>query len=212
MLLIGFAANEVPIMQELAGADVPVLRMAGRALRGPPELALMAAVVSSSMVPFAATADETPPPGRVVLVSGGASGGAAALKAALLESGLQPAVFGALRPAHRGTPLAEVAAGMLTAHEEYWRLVQPVATRETEWSADALRVAMNIAIDAGAVDDSRGGERYDSGHIVVLDGLVGEEERAALLDAITAPGWCAACGSCLVAPARADTVRMACHG
>jgi hypothetical protein len=34
-----------------------------------------------------------------------------------------------------------------------------------------------------------GGARLHYAHLVVLDGLVGEPERAALLDLLTAPGW-----------------------
>ncbi len=209
MLLIGFAEDEVPVLQELAGAETPVLRVAGRALHGPPELALLASRISPSLVPFAersgARAADAGAPGRCVLVSGAAAGAAADLKAALLAAGLQPAVFGALRPAHRGTPLAEVAAGMLAAHESYWKLLRPVLAHDTAWDPASVRVAMNLTIDGGAVDDTRGGERFDAGHIVVLDGIVGEEERAALLDAITAPGWCAcgcACAPCLLACTR----------
>jgi hypothetical protein len=203
VLLIGFAPEEVPLLQELAGPDTPVLRVAGRALHGPPELALLASVIGPSVVPFGAgggaDAPERgpPPPGRCVLVSGAAAGAATTLKAALLAAGLQPAVFGALLPSHRGSPLSEVASGMLAAHETYWRLLRPVEVRETSWDPSEIRVAMNLTIDGGAVDDTRGGERFDAGHVVVLDGLVGEEERAALLDAITAPGWCVRCGICV---------------
>ena len=191
MLLVGFSEDELPVMQELAGDAVPVLRVTGRSLRGPPELALLASVMrmplaSGDLTPAEAAAEA---PGRVVLVSGEAAGAAAALKDAVTERGLQPAVWGALRPVHRGVPLAEVAESLRAAHEKHWNLTQPVVARETDWEPSTVRVAMNLTIDGGAVDDTRGGERFDSGSIVVLDGLVGEAERSALLDAITAPGW-----------------------
>jgi hypothetical protein len=206
VLLIGFAPDEVPLLQEMAGPDTPVLLVAGRALNGPPELALLASQLSPDLVPFAGAAARraADAPARCVLSSGAAAGDAANLKAALLAAGLQPAVFGALRPAHRGQPLSEVAAEMLAAHESYWRLLRPVQVRETEWEPDAVRVAMNVTIDGGAVDDTRGGERFDAGHVVVLDGLVDEAVRAELLDAITMPGWCVRCR------AHAGRMRRAC--
>ena len=178
-------------MQELAGDAVPVLRLTGRSLRGPPEMALLASVMGltppSGDPSPADAANEAP--GRVVLVSGEAAGSAAALKEAATERGLQPAVWGTLRPAHRGVPLAEVAETLRSAHEAHWKLTRPVLTQPTDWEPSEVRVAMNLTIDGGDVDDTRGGERFDAGHVVVLDGMVGEAERLALLDAITAPGW-----------------------
>ncbi|KAK9822818.1 hypothetical protein WJX81_003308 [Elliptochloris bilobata] len=61
-------------------------------------------------------------------------------------------------------------------------------TRPTGWSPADARVVLNARMDARIVPDS-GCARLHYAHLVVLDDFVGDIERGALLDLLTAPGW-----------------------
>ncbi|GFR50258.1 hypothetical protein Agub_g12444 [Astrephomene gubernaculifera] len=53
-----------------------------------------------------------------------------------------------------------------------------------------VRVVLNAALDAGEVPSIHGHYRPDSGHLVVLDGLLSGAERSQLLAWLTAPAHC----------------------
>ncbi|KAL6754853.1 hypothetical protein V8C86DRAFT_280056 [Haematococcus lacustris] len=52
----------------------------------------------------------------------------------------------------------------------------------------STRVSLSLSLDAGQVPSSSGGSRYDAAELVVLDGLLREEERCQLLDWLTHAG------------------------
>ena len=71
-------------------------------------------------------------------------------------------------------------------------------TGEEGWRASDAVPVMNVLVDAATVPDPSpfGGSvsatdcfRSDASAVVALDGVVGEDLRSALLDAVTEPGW-----------------------
>ena len=110
-------------------------------------------------------------------------------------SGDPPPVAGTDDVSSESTPLSpyaeEASSQALWATTTAW-------TGEEGWrAADAVPV-MNALIDAATVPDPSpfGGSvsatdcfRSDASAVVALDGVVGEDLRSALLDAITEPGW-----------------------
>lgn len=66
--------------------------------------------------------------------------------------------------------------------------MQLVKKHETSWQASEAKVVMNIRLDARVVPSPANGARIAYSHLVVVDDLVTEVDRAQLLDFITAAG------------------------
>lgn len=133
--------------------------------------------------------------GRVVFfLSGPARQHAAGVNAALVEAfGVPPAIVAAAQEElHAGLPLGGALAAVRAAHARHHQLVRPVATAPPHMPPPLPApptLAMNAVLDrADAVLTSRGGERADEAAVVVIDGLLSEDERGELLDWLTAPG------------------------
>ena len=166
---------------------------------------------------FSQNKKRLPPATRCVLLRGEpAKALMPDLKLEMVDAGFAPAVFGAFTAAHAFAPLGAVAGAVVAAHERYWDLgavandddvFETAATAwpgEEAWSPtrdpvcvmscemDAARVPDPPAFPfacAGDEDDTETEIRVDSSAVVVLDGVVGEPLRAALMDAFTEPGW-----------------------
>jgi hypothetical protein len=68
-------------------------------------------------------------------------------------------------------------------------MLEPVKTHDTDWQPNKARVTLHVELDAMIVpSDDSGGARVDKAGLVVLDNLIGEQERVELLNAITEPG------------------------
>ncbi len=187
MLLVGFEDDETDVVATVCGDVARVLRLPPSALHLTPEQALSGdAGAPSASAPSA--------PGRVVLLSSAdVAAHGANLKALLLEAGLQPAVYGALRPTHRRLPLLDVANSLLAAHESYHNLARPLRTVHTAWSPAAVRCALNAtlcAFDPELYDtDDEDVAQLPRGAVVALDGLLSGAETRALLECMTSPGF-----------------------
>ena len=110
-------------------------------------------------------------------------------------SGDPPPVAGTDDVSAESTPLSpyaeEASSQALWATTTAW-------TGEEGWRASDAVPVMNVLVDAATVPDPSpfGGSvsatdcfRSDASAVVALDGVVGEDLRSALLDAITEPGW-----------------------
>jgi len=187
VLLVGFAEEEEEVVCATVGAAACVLLVQPSRLHLRPQQLLSP---SEDCAPSQERAEAAP--GRLVLLSGGACEFGADLKAALLEAGLQPAVYGALRAApHRALTLRAVAERLLAAHVCYHGLLRPVRTHPTSWSpsASSLRVVLNARVSAYDPELHEQAAEAPSGAVVVLDGLLSPALSVALLEALTEPGW-----------------------
>ncbi|KAJ8611252.1 hypothetical protein CTAYLR_004140 [Chrysophaeum taylorii] len=68
------------------------------------------------------------------------------------------------------------------AYVDRYHLATPVATHETTWEPGVARVAAHVELDGARRDDFDG--RWDVSEVVVVDGLVDEPLRAALLSCL----------------------------
>lgn len=140
---------------------------------------------------------------------------ASSLNDALASAELWPAVVAAAPPKHARRPLRDALLAIREAHARRHRLVQPLRV-DPSLSAippdPGATLVMNLEIDASdfvpvsatasaaaaaaaagtassaSPPPSSSLTRRDASHVVVIDGLLTEDERAELLEAITAPG------------------------
>ena len=210
--LVGALAQEM----EVAGAgELAVARVAGDALGVSAEFLLDGEEMDDAIAEIDFT---LPPASRVVLLRGDAAKQLMPdLKLEMVDLGLDPAVFGVFVAKHAGLPLGAVANAVIKAHENYWDLgsvsVENVEesikkqTTSTQWPGEeawrpsdticAMSLVMDHAVvpdpqawtHVGGTENEKSKTREDRSAVVVLDGIVGESLRAALLAEITEPGW-----------------------
>ncbi|KAK9827675.1 hypothetical protein WJX81_006980 [Elliptochloris bilobata] len=102
------------------------------------------------------------------------------------------AVLAAAQPHHARWRVADVVRAVRCEHERFYSMRQPLALAQGSGAAvpAGATVALNLALDAGLVADPRSGAPVpDDSRVVVLDGLLHERERTALLAWLTADGW-----------------------
>lgn len=168
--LVGFGAEELPVLRA-AWTGVDVYRADG---------APCASALLRGEAPQERRSDEGSAPssgGRCVLLHGVAAAAAGALKPTLLAAGLRPAVFGPLPSL--ASPFPPAVASLLTSHDALWALRVPVPTASTSWAPHRCSAPLRLRLSAGDAAPS------PPGHVAVVDGLVDEPLRAALLAELT---------------------------
>ncbi|CAM9666017.1 unnamed protein product, partial [Phaeothamnion confervicola] len=78
-------------------------------------------------------------------------------------------------------------------HISRYDLNLPITTAPTDWLPRSARPVLLLEIDGAEVSMAAGhlgdSSRWDTSKVAVLDGIVDEDLRTALLDLITEPGW-----------------------
>jgi hypothetical protein len=145
--------------------------------------------VSLAASPVSDSADTSSPP-LTVLCLGLCEGDCEALKAALLANDCRPSIFVALEECDAAQPLAHLHDRLVHAHSDFWRLHRPLATHATAWEPAQLRVPLLAELNAWDADAFGDGEPAAlPGTVAVLDGLVDDQLRAALLEELTSPSF-----------------------